>query len=71
MKKYITIGETAEILGVSVSTMRRWEREGKFCSDKRTLGMHRRYEKEKILRKGDKEGRISVGYARVSSYDQK
>ena len=27
-KKYLSIGEAAEVLGVSVDTLRRWEKEG-------------------------------------------
>lgn len=48
--------------------MRRWEKEGKLSSDKRTFGLHRRYEKEKLEKN---EERFSVGYARVSSHNQK
>jgi predicted site-specific integrase-resolvase len=48
--------------------MRRWEKEGKLSSDKRTFGLHRIYEKEKLEKN---EEIISVGYARVSSHDQK
>jgi excisionase family DNA binding protein len=68
MKTFLSIGQAANLLGVSVSTMRRWEKEGKLSSDKRTFGLHRRYEKEKLEKN---EERISVGYARVSSHDQK
>ena len=39
MEKLISIGETAEILGVSVSTLRRWEKEGKLEADHRTFGI--------------------------------
>ena len=68
MKTFLSIGQAANLLGVSVSTMRRWEKEGKLSSDKRTFGLHRRYEKEKLEKN---EERFSVGYARVSSHDQK
>ncbi|NBX72383.1 MerR family transcriptional regulator, partial [bacterium] len=30
-------------MGVAVSTLRRWESEGKCCADFRTHGRHRRY----------------------------
>lgn len=41
------IGEAARLLGVSVSTMRRWEREGKI-SARRTLGGQRRFSRSDI-----------------------
>lgn len=68
MKTFLSVGQAAKLLGVSVSTMRRWEKEGKLSADKRTFGFHRRYEKEKLEKN---EERFSVGYARVSSHDQK
>jgi len=43
----IKIKEAAEILGISTKTLRNWEKEGKIKSYK-TLGNHRRYEKEYI-----------------------
>ncbi len=64
MKTFLSVGQASKILGVSVSTMRRWEKEGKLCADKRTFGLHRRYEKEKLEKN---EERVSIGYARVSS----
>jgi len=74
MRKYITISEAATMLGVSVCTLRRWDKENKLKSDIRTIGNHRRYLLSKIIRiinpkKGIK--RVSVCYSRVSSYDQK
>lgn len=39
----VPIGDAARVLGVSVDTMRRWEREGKISSV-RTLGRQRRYD---------------------------
>ncbi len=38
----ISIGQAAEYMGVSISTMRRYDRKGKLVA-KRTLGNHRRY----------------------------
>lgn len=48
MKTFLSIGQAANLLEVYVFTMRRWEKEGKLSSDKRTFGLHRRYEKEKL-----------------------
>ena len=39
----LSIGEAANCIGVAVSTLRRWESEGKCCADFRTHGRHRRY----------------------------
>jgi predicted site-specific integrase-resolvase len=75
MKKaahYWSIGKVARYLGLSVVTLRRWEKEGKLLSDIRTFGNHRRYDATRIQRlfRRDKPKSI-VGYARVSSHDQK
>lgn len=61
----VGIGQAAAHYGVSVVTMRRWEREKRLLPTSRTLGGHRRYR----LDGGD--DRFSVGYARVSGSDQK
>lgn len=61
------------MLGVSKETLRRWERKGKITSE-RTQGKHRRYKKETIDRLLNKEiirERMTVGYARVSTNEQK
>ncbi len=65
----LTISEAAKIKGVSVSTLRRWEHEGKLIPE-RTANGHRRYTLSQLL--GIKEGGYyTVGYARVSSHEQK
>jgi excisionase family DNA binding protein len=43
----IPIGEAARILGVSVATMRRWDRLGKLTAI-RTLDGHRRYRRAEL-----------------------
>ena len=45
---YISIGETAKMLGVHVKTIRRWEKKGIIKEDYRTAGGHKRYEYRKI-----------------------
>ena len=71
----VSISEAALICGVSVSTMRRWDKEGVLHSTTRTLGNHRRYSikdvKIKLGLSSIKDNRISVGYGRVSSNGQK
>lgn len=44
----IDIKEASKLLGVSKSTLRRWEKEGKMKSY-RTIGGHRRYVKNELL----------------------
>jgi excisionase family DNA binding protein len=72
--KFISIGEAADVLGVAVSTLRRWEAEGRLSPHHRTLGGHRRYEivaLQRLLKPDDVIPKKVVGYARVSSHDQK
>ena len=69
---YWSIGKVARYLGLSVVTLRRWEKEGKLLSDNRTFGNHRRYDAHRIQRLFQKQKtKAIVGYARVSSHDQK
>lgn len=68
------IGDAAEALGVSITTLRRWEAEGRLAAE-HTAGGHRRYDLAKLrpelFRAEDKSKRKTVAYARVSSHDQK
>lgn len=73
MNRMIPISEAANVLGVSVTTLRRWEKTGKLTSN-RTHAGHRRYDLSKIKPELFHAGDISpktVAYARVSSHDQK
>ena len=70
--EHCSIGKAAEILGVSIPTLRRWDKLNKLSSTFRTFGNHRRFnitEVYKILNRG--ESRLNICYARVSSHDQK
>lgn len=73
MKLY-TISEFAEKLGVSVSTLRAWDKEGKLIA-LRTPTNKRRYTEEMLYRalgiKNRQEPKKIVLYARVSSSGQK
>ena len=65
----LTISEAAKLKGVAVSTLRRWEAEGKLIPE-RTANGHRRYDLAQLL--GIKpDNAITIGYARVSSHEQK
>ena len=69
----VGIGEAAKELGVSIETIRRWDRAGKINSE-RTPNGHRRYDLSKlsgVTRKKIPEIRNTIAYARVSSHDQK
>lgn len=67
-----SVNKASEILGVSISTLRRWEDEGLLIAE-RTPGGHRRYDSSKLTRFVNKKEnkRITIAYARVSSNDQK
>ena len=65
----VSIGFLAKHYGVSVSTIRRWCREGELEVHHRTFGGHRRFEFSQTAPNG--ESRKIIGYARVSSHDQK
>ena len=74
---YVSIGQTAEIIGVAVSTLRRWDKAGSFMPDFRTKGGHRRYKIKRITKEftntpeNRSQTRITIAYSRVSSADQK
>ena len=79
MEKVLTIKETAEMLKVSLSTLRRWDYEG-VLTPVRTSGRHRRYKMsdiKKFLGENLSENEIEtntirvVTYARCSTFDQK
>ena len=72
INKYLSIGQAAKLLGVSVVTVRRWCKSGRIKESMRTFGDHRRFSLT-YLREllGDKTPEKIIGYARVSSHDQK
>lgn len=73
MNRLYSIGEASKALGVSITTLRRWEAEGRLIPEY-TSGGHRRYDiarlKPEVHRKAFDE-RLTIAYARVSSHDQK
>ena len=73
MNKFVNISKAEEMLGVSASTLRRWELDKKLIPS-RTKGMQRRYDISQ-LRPHQKRNIIlnkrTIAYARVSSNDQK
>ncbi len=74
MNRLVTIGEASKVLGVSITTLRRWEKEGRLQPDEITPGGHRRYDLVKLrpeLFRLQRSDRKTVAYARVSNHDQK
>lgn len=72
---YLSIGQAAIFLGVSISTLRRWDFSKYLLPAYRTTGGHRRYSLH-VLKKfvgmiAGEDKRKVIGYARVSSHDQK
>ena len=69
----MSIGQAAAFLGVAVVTLRRWERTGRLVPAWRTPGGHRRDTVDELNSFTGRAaaGRKTVGYARVSSHDQK
>ena len=71
MEKLYTLKEAKKLLGVTTRTIQRWDKDGKIRVV-RTIGGRRRIPESEIKRiLGLKEGRVVVGYARVSSTTQK
>jgi len=74
MVMLLSLEEAAQLLGVSKSTMRRWEEEGRLKPE-RTPGGHRRYRSREftqmVMHPRLKTDRVTIAYAQVSSHDQK
>lgn len=69
-KRLVKIGEAAELLGVAVSTLRKWEQTGELIPARKTKGGTRYYDVNGLMGLGDADA-PTVCYARVSSHDQK
>ena len=73
--KYLSISETALMLGISTKTLRRWENNNKFIPEYRTIGNHRRYSinqiKKLINPNYEIKNKLNICYSRVSSHGQK
>ena len=75
MDKFITIKEASVLIGVTTTTLWRWDDDGSLEPHHRTVGNHRRYKLRDILDfiapNRSNEIRKTICYARVSTYDQK
>jgi len=49
MNEYLTLSETAELLGKSKETLRRWDREGKLIAVREPISNYRLYKKSHVL----------------------
>ncbi len=47
---HLTIGEAASLLGVSVSTLRNWDRQGKLTPRRHPINGYRVYDRAAIMR---------------------
>lgn len=70
LEDLVQIGEAAKIRGVSIDTLRRWERSGKLKAEK-TEGGHRCYRVADLLKVDNQNLRHTVIYGRVSTPDKK
>ena len=69
-----SIGEFAKNIGVTIQTLRDWDKSGKLKPAYRSKGNHRYYSQDQlneILQKRVPNNRINVGYVRVSANHQK
>lgn len=48
MKKYLTIKEAAELLGVTPLTLRNWDKSGKLAASRNPINNYRVYRREDI-----------------------
>lgn len=77
MGKKVSISKASEILGVSKSTLRRWDEEGRLKPIRKEKGGHRRYDTDVLdayqgIAKEETASDLGVAvYCRVSSADQK
>ncbi len=72
MIRLVKISEAAVALGVTPQTLRKWEEKGQLLPDRKTESGTRYYNLDRILNDNPHlDSRITIGYARVSSHDQK
>ena len=75
MKKY-SIGQFAKEIGVTVQTLRNWDKASKLKPQHVSPSGHRYYSQQQLeyflgLHSPQSESRITIGYCRVSSHKQK
>ena len=76
MDKLLPIGRAAQVLGVTIQTMRNWDKKGLLKPDELTKGGERRYKLSSLKNINrnivfNVDDLKTIAYARVSSADQK
>lgn len=71
MNRFVKIGKAAEILGVSIQTLRRWESDGSLVPARKSDGGTRYYDLDQLVGVVSADNDLTIAYARVSSHDQK
>ena len=74
--KIVSIGHASNLLGVTIQTIRNWDKQGLLKPDDITKGGQRRYKLETLKNinkniKFNNDNLKTIAYARVSSHDQK
>ena len=70
MNRFVKIGKAAELLGVSIQTLRRLEKQGTLLPDRKSKET-RYYRLDKLFGLQNSSSDLTIAYARVSSHDQK
>lgn len=76
MNNLLSIGKASKLLGVTIQTLRNWDKQGLLKPDELTKGGERRYKLETLKNinkniKFNSDNLKTIAYARVSSHDQK
>lgn len=76
MNKLLSIGQASKALGVTIQTLRNWDKKGLLKPDELTRGGERRYKLESLKNINKNiifrnDNLKTIAYARVSSHDQK
>ncbi len=69
-RRLLKIGAAAAMIGSTPATLRRWEETGELIPARKTKGGTRYYAVNDLMALGDVDA-PTIGYARVSSHDQK
>ena len=75
---FVPIGQASKILGVSIQTLRNWEKTGRLLPDFVSAGRTRRYSRRRLLSiagltnsETNEDQKVTIAYARVSTNEQK
>ena len=72
MNNLLSIGKASKLLGVTIQTLRNWDKQGLLKPDELTKGGERRYKLETLKNiKFNSDNLKTIAYARVSSLEQK